>query len=174
MIFETPRLIARRFGAGDIDALAAIRNDPEVAKYQSWSTFSAEDARRFIDELAGLQPGEPGWFQFALGEKATGKLVGDCGLDVMAENRSLARIGYTIARAHWNRGYASEAVRALADYAFASFPLQRIEASFDPDNGGSRRVLEKAGFIRVGLFRDSAWFEGDWGDDPLYARVRGG
>jgi aminoglycoside 6'-N-acetyltransferase len=174
MIFESPRLIARRFGEGDVAALAAIRNDPEVARYQSWSAFSAEDARRFITELAEAEPGEPGWFQFALEEKETGSLVGDCGLDVLAEDRRLARIGYTIAREHWNRGLASEAVRALAAHAFASLHLSRIEASFDPANGASRRVLEKAGFTRVGVFRDSAWFEGEWGDDPLYARVRGG
>ena len=172
MIFETARLVARRFGPRDLAPFVAMRNDPEVARYQSWDRYAEEDGRRFLAELAQMQPGQPGWFQFALEEKATGDFLGDCGLNVSAQDGRLAQIGYTIARPHWNRGLATEAVTALTGYAFAAFPLHRISASADPRNIASCRVLEKAGFTREAHFRQSEWFKNQWADDVVYARLR--
>ena len=174
MIFETERLIARRFGPRDLPAFVEMRNDPEVARYQSWESYTDAEGRRFLEELSQLEPGEPGWFQFALERKDTGHFVGDCGLNILAHEPRLAEIGYTIAKDHWNMGLATEAVRALVDYAFSSFPLHRITASADPRNAASCRVLEKAGFVKEGHFRQSQWFKGEWADDVLYARLRTG
>jgi RimJ/RimL family protein N-acetyltransferase len=173
MIFETARLIARRFGPSDLQPFVTMRNDPDVARYQSWEGYSEEDGHRLLDDLAGRQPGEPGWFQFALEEKKSGAFIGDCGLNVWDEDPRFGRIGYTIASAYWNCGLATEAVAALAAYAFESFPLHRLVASVDPRNAASCRVLEKAGFIREGYFRQSEWFKGAWADDAVYARLRG-
>lgn len=174
MIFETARLIARRFGPRDLSPFVAMRSDPEVARYQSWENYSEEDGRQFIAELAAMQPGDPGWFQFALEDRASGGFVGDCGLHIDAADRRLARIGYSLARPFWNRGLATEAVGALASYAFASFGLHRITASVDPRNAGSCRVLEKTGFAKEAHFRQSEWFKGQWVDDVIYAQLRDG
>ena len=46
MIFASGRLIARRFGPDDLAAFVAMRNDPEVARYQSWERYSEDDGRR--------------------------------------------------------------------------------------------------------------------------------
>jgi [ribosomal protein S5]-alanine N-acetyltransferase len=172
MIFETPRLIARRFGPRDLAPFVAMRDDPEVARYQSWERYAEEDGRRFIAELARMQPGDPGWFQIALEEKASGRLLGDCGLFIDGADPRLARIGYTIARPFWGRGFATEAVAALTAFAFESFRLHRITASVDPRNAASCRVLEKAGYVKEAHFRQSEWFKGHWADDAIYARVR--
>lgn len=174
MIFATQRLIARCFRHDDLAAFVAMRDDPEVARFQSWSGYSLEEGRRFIDGLVGRRPGEPGWFQLALEERGSGRFIGDCGLNIDARDPRLAQIGYTIARPAWNRGFASEAVAALAQFAFDSFRLHRITASVDPRNAGSCRVLEKAGFAKEAHFRQSEWFKGGWADDAVYARLRDG
>lgn len=172
MIFETDRLIARRFNPRDLLAFVAMRDEPEVARYQSWERFTEDDGRRFIADLAPMQPGEPGWFQFALEEKASGSFVGDCGLFIDPADTRLGRVGYTIAPRFWNRGFGTEAVAALVDFAFRSFALHRITASVDPRNIASCRVLEKAGFVKEAHFRASEWFKGQWADDAIYARLR--
>ncbi len=172
MIFETARLIARRFGPRDLGPFVAMRDDPEVARYQSWERFTEEDGRGFIAELAQMQPGEPGWFQFALEDKVSGGFAGDCGLFIDPADQRLARIGYTIAKPFWNRGLATEAVAGLTDFAFGRFGLHRITASVDPRNVASCRVLEKAGFVKEAHFRQSEWFKGQWADDAVYARLR--
>lgn len=171
MIFESPRLIARRFHARDLDDFVAMRNNPEVARYQSWDSYTPEEGRSFIEDMASAKLGEPGWFQFALESKQTGEFIGDCGLSLRDENRQ-AQIGYTIAHRHWGKGYASEAVSALISYAFIAFGLNRISASVDPRNGGSCRVLEKSGFRREGDLIESEWFKGAWADDAIYAILR--
>ena len=171
MIFDTPRLIARRFDPRDLEAFVAMRADPEIARYQSWEGFSEEEGRAFIAGLASANPGDIGWFQFALEDKATGQFAGDCGLKIMETDQRLAQIGYTIMRSHWNRGLATETIAALASYAFGSLKVHRITASVDPRNLASCRALEKAGFVRETLFRQSEWFKGAWADDAIYARL---
>jgi aminoglycoside 6'-N-acetyltransferase len=172
MIFESARLVARRFDPRDLAAFVAMRNDPEVARFQAWECCSEEEGRQRLAEIAGRNPGELGWFQFALEEKASGCFVGDCGLRIIEPDHRLAQIGYTIARACWNLGFASEAVGALTDFAFAAFPLHRITASVDPRNIASCRVLEKNRFVKEGHYRASEWFKGEWADDVIYARLK--
>jgi RimJ/RimL family protein N-acetyltransferase len=172
MIFQSARLIARRFEARDLEAFAAYRNDPDVARYQSWTSFSHEEAGEFIASMALKNPGDSGWFQFALQSRDDNSLVGDCGLKIIEDDRRLAEIGFTIARAHWNKGYASEAVRSLLNYAFNTFNLHRVSASADPRNAASCRVLEKAGMVKEAHFRKSLWFKGEWADDLVYALLR--
>jgi aminoglycoside 6'-N-acetyltransferase len=157
MIFESPRLVARRFTEGDLESFVAMRADPEVARYQSWETYTAEDGAKRFAELQPRNPGEPGWFQFALENKATGAFIGDCGLKISESD---------------NRGYATEIISALTAYAFANTSIHRITASVDPENIGSCRALEKAGYRREALFRQSIWFKGRWADDAIYARLR--
>jgi RimJ/RimL family protein N-acetyltransferase len=171
MIFATERLIARRFQPRDLEAFVAMRNDPDVARFQSWAEFSEADGRAFLDEMEKVNPGDEGWFQMALEDRGTGLFIGDCGLRIMDSDQRLAQIGYTIMRMHWNRGFASEAIRALSDYAFSSFTIHRISASVDPRNIGSCRALEKAGFVKEAHFRKSEWFKGEWADDAVYARL---
>lgn len=174
MIFETARLIARRFESGDLGPFVAMRDDPEVARYQSWERYDEDEGRGFIAELGGRQPGDPGWFQIALEDKASGVFIGDCGLFIEPAEPRLARIGYTLSRARWGQGLASEAVASLADFAFTKLLVHRITASVDPRNVASCRVLEKTGFIKEAHFRKSEWFKGAWADDAVYARLRPG
>jgi RimJ/RimL family protein N-acetyltransferase len=104
-----------------------------------------------------------------LERKLDRKLIGDCGLKTFETDNRLAQIGYTIARQHWNQGYAQEAVRGLIDNAFYNFPTHRIIASVDPRNAASVRVLEKSGFVKEAHFLQSECFKGTWPDDAVYA-----
>jgi RimJ/RimL family protein N-acetyltransferase len=172
MIFETPRLIARRFNPRDLDDFVTMRDDPEVARYQNWDRYSRAKGIAFIQSLADANPGDPGWYQIALEDRSTGRFAGDCGLRILEQDQRLAQIGYTIVRDLWGRGLATEAVAGLTDFAFGEFRLHRISASVDPRNIASCRVLEKAGYIKEAHFRQSEWFKGKWADDVIYARLR--
>lgn len=148
---ETERLVLRRFAAGDAPAFAAYRGEPAVARYQSWDeTYSVADAERMIASIAEIHPGEPGeWFQFAVADRATDTLVGDCALHVDGRDPRRAEIGYTLAPAHQGRGYATEAVAALVGYAFGTLGVERIQATADERNAPSIRVVERLGFEAV-------------------------
>ena len=170
---ESERLILRRFRDSDLAPFVAYRNDPEVARYQSWYSFDEREARAFIREMGSAQPGVPGeWFQFAVESKESGNLVGDCALQVDGQEPYRAEIGFTLAREHQGRGFASEAVSRLLDFAFEELGLHRIVAIADCRNKPSWALLERIGMRREGHFLDSVWFKGEWSDEYLYAVLK--
>ena len=170
---ESERLFLRRFRDSDLAPFVAYRNDPEVARYQSWDIFDEREARAFVREMGSAQPGVPGeWFQFAIESKETGGLIGDCALQVDGQEPYRAEIGFTLAREHQGRGFASEAVSRLLDYAFGVLGLHRVVAIADCRNESSLALLERIGMRREGHFLDSVWFKGEWSDEYLYAVLK--
>ena len=166
---ESERLILRRFTDSDLVRFLAYRNDPEVARYQAWESCTEREAAVMIEELESLQPGTPGeWFQFAIALKETNALVGDCALKVVQDGRQ-AEVGFTLSREHQGKGYASEAVSRLLDYAFGDLGLHRVVAITDRENEPSFALLERLGMRREGHFVQNAWFKGRWVSEYLYA-----
>jgi aminoglycoside 6'-N-acetyltransferase len=149
----TQRLALRRFRPEDLEAFAAYRSDPKVARYQSWE--------------APYTPGE--WFQFAVALRDTDRLIGDCAAHVDADDPRQAEIGFTFAAQHQGHGYATEAVRRLLHYLLAERAKHRVIASCDDRNTRSAAVLERAGMRREGHLLESTWAKGEWTNDLLYA-----
>ena len=170
---ESERLILRRFEASDLAPFVAYRNDPEVARYQSWDSCDEHEARAFIREMASERPGVPGeWFQFAVEPKVTGGLIGDCAIRVDEQEPYRAEFGFTLARDHQGRGFASEAASRLLDYAFDDLGLHRVVAIADCRNTPSWALLERIGMRREGHFLENVWFKGEWADEYLYAVLK--
>jgi RimJ/RimL family protein N-acetyltransferase/ribonuclease BN (tRNA processing enzyme) len=167
---QTERLIIRRFRSADVATLHAIRTDPAVARFQSWTATEVAAVVKFVEEMAVAAPGVPGeWFQFAIALRTTDELIGDCGVHVLAEDARLAEIGYTLGSAYQGRGFAAEAVAAILTYAFAEFKLHRVAAITDVRNRGSISLLTRLGFRREGTTRQAYWNQGEWVDEHLYA-----
>ena len=171
-MLETERLLLRRLRGSDLVPFLAYRNDPEVARYQDWEGCTEAEARDMIQALERKEPFAPGeWFQFAVELKGTGILVGDLGFRVGKDGKQ-AVVGYTLAREHWGKGYASEAVSRLLDHAFGVLGLHRVYAVVDQENAPSAAVLERIGLRREGAFVENAWFKGRWSSEYLYATLR--
>jgi RimJ/RimL family protein N-acetyltransferase len=169
---ETERLILRRFTNADLPILLAYRNDPEIARFQSWESFSQEEAQAFLQEQQGLEPGMPGkWFQFAIELKSSGLLIGDSALHVDEQGRQ-GEIGFTLGRQHQGKGFAIEAVSKVFDYAFMQLNLHRIAAITDCRNHSSVALLERLGLRREGHFIQNIFFKGEWGDEYSYAVLK--
>ncbi|MBA2346160.1 MAG: GNAT family N-acetyltransferase [Rubrobacter sp.] len=167
---KSRRLILRRFADPDLESFLAYRNDPEVARYQSWDSCGREEAVAFIQEMKSSRPGTPGeWFQFAVELRETGGLVGDCALKVEKDYQYQAEIGFTLSREHQGKGYASEAVSRLLDYAFGDLGLHRVIAIAFCENERSVALLERLSMRREGRLLQSARFEGGWSDECMYA-----
>jgi RimJ/RimL family protein N-acetyltransferase len=170
---ESERLRIRRFKDSDLAPFMAHRNDPKVARYQSWESCDEQEARVFIRELESARAGVPGeWFQFAIESNETGDLIGDCALRVDEQEPYRAEIGFTLAREYQGRGFASEAVSRLLDYAFDALGLHRVVAIADCRNAPSVVLLERVGMRREGHFVENVWFKGGWADEYLYAVLK--
>src|SRR5215210_9379843 len=105
---ESQRLILRRFNDADLEPFLAYLNDPHVARFQSWESYTEEQARDVIEQQKTLLPGMPGkWFTFALELKETGTLIGHVALKMLEDNQ--AEMGFTLASEAHGKGLAHEA-----------------------------------------------------------------
>ena len=102
-----------------------------------------------------------------------GEAAGAIGIELRSDvYRRTAEIGYWLGEACWGRGIATEALRALSDWALAHFDLCRLYAKVFEWNPASMRVLEKAGYLCEGRLRLSVTKDGQTIDEVLYALVR--
>jgi RimJ/RimL family protein N-acetyltransferase len=170
---ETERLILRRFRNSDLASFMAYRNDPEVARYQSWESPTRREGAKFIAEQSRNRPGIAGkWFQFAAESKRERVLAGDCAMLISKSEPRVAEIGYTFARAYQGNGLATEAVRAVVNYGFDKLGLHRFIATTDCRNHRSVALLERLGMRCEGHFVENVWFKGEWCDEFQYAVIR--
>jgi [ribosomal protein S5]-alanine N-acetyltransferase len=148
---ETPRLRLRPFTASDREAIHGIYADPEVMRYVGHGAHrtvaeTARALRGYADALAAR-----GYGFVAVIERSTGTLIGDGGLHPLAGRGPDVELGYTLARAAWGHGYATELGRALVAHAFGPLGLVRVMAQVEPENLASRHVLEKLGMTQRGV-----------------------
>jgi RimJ/RimL family protein N-acetyltransferase len=168
---ESERLLLRRFKDSDLELFLAYLNDPEVARYQSWESYTAEAAREVIEKQKTLAPGLPNqWFTFALELKETGALIGHVALKMLEDRQ--AEIGFTLSRTAHGKGLAFEAATRVLDYGFAELKLHRVIAISDCENEKSVALLARLGMRREGHFIQNIWFKGRWGSEYLYAVLR--
>ncbi|MCB2379925.1 GNAT family N-acetyltransferase [Hymenobacter sp. BT635] len=167
----TARLRLRAFQPTDVTAFATYRAAPEVARFQSWEPYSAEQSAAFVASQAGISiPGEPGsWVQIAIARPDTDELLGDCALCLNADEPRQAEIGITLAPQHQGQGYATEALRGLLGYCFQELKLHRVVAVTDCLNQSSVQLLMRVGMRREAHFRQNIWFKGAWGDEYVFA-----
>jgi RimJ/RimL family protein N-acetyltransferase len=166
--FSTPRLVLRLFTLDDAAAFAAYRSDPDVARYQSWQApYPLALAKAFIAKLAGMVgPVAGDWVQIAVEHDDV--LAGDVAVG-LSKDGLIATIGYTLAPAQHGKGLAVEAVGAVVDRLFADVGVHRVEASVDPRNVASARLVESLGFELEGVARDAVRDGDGWADDAHHA-----
>lgn len=147
-MIETPRLILRRPTLADVPALYSFLGDAEAMRHTHVDrSFAACRRRIAVHEWRRRRDGFAPWTAV---EKAGGAIAGWGGLynDPFDPGWGV-EVGYFFHPAAWGRGYASELVGAAVDLADRTLGLPEVRAFSRPENTGSRRVLEKAGFEAV-------------------------
>lgn len=162
----------RPWRRSDAAAVAEAANDPRIAanlRNAFPSPYTLTDAEWYVGGC--IAQGEERQLTRAI--IIEGKAAGSIGVfrkdDVYEKT---AELGYWLARAHWGRGVMTEAVRQLCREAFGRFDILRIFAEPFADNLGSRRVLEKAGFICEGTMRNGVFKNGRVHSYCMYALLR--
>ncbi|HJQ19689.1 MAG TPA: GNAT family protein [Gemmatimonadaceae bacterium] len=151
----------------DAEALADVANEREIWM-QLRDRFPHPYTRAHAD----------GWVQHAVTQQqptdlaiaVDGRAAGGIGITLGSDiERVNAEIGYWLGKRYWGRGIVSAALRAMTRYAIEEFSLTRVFAIPFVENAGSIRVLEKAGYVREGLMKQSAIKDGVVRDQYLYA-----
>ncbi|WP_395153736.1 GNAT family N-acetyltransferase [Ilumatobacter sp.] len=176
MTFEpirTERLLLRPVRRTDADALTERRNNPDVAKWQTWTLpYPAEQAQQSVDEMAAMPgPVHDEWWMLTIADLADTEIYGDVPIRLTWDGRS-AKIGYSLTPTAWGKGYATEAVEAVCARLFDDGNVTRLSAMLHPDNTASAQVLERTGFVFEGHTLLSFWVGNDNSDDWLYGMTR--
>ncbi len=99
--------------------------------------------------------------------------IGSIHLTIQNHSHRHGEIGYMFGMAYHNRGYATEASRALLKFGFATLKLKRIAAAdIVMENVASTRVAEKIGMRREAHYPDTQFFAGRWWDTVTYSITR--
>ncbi len=148
--FTTTRLLLRKPRVEDAPLIfASYAQDPEVVRYL---TFLPHRDMRETDEAVSrfLENWRSGksycWLIFRRDSK---ELIGA----ISARHDQGLNIGYALARAFWGKGFMSEAVNAVVEWAFSVPGVFRVWAVCDLDNAASARLLERNGFREEGVLR---------------------
>ncbi len=160
----------RPWREGDEPALAEYANNRNV-----WINlndtfpypYTMEDAASWVKAQRDSDPSRN--FAIANADEA----IGAIGLRLMDDvYRRFTEVGYWLGEPFWGQGIATEALRALTEYAFTTFSVVRLEAFVKEWNPASARVLEKCGFALEGRLRKRVTKDGQTIDQSLYALVR--
>jgi len=170
VILRLPHCTVRPWELGDAGALVRHANDREIwrnLRDRFPHPYTDADAERWLVWVTTSEPLTH--FAIEVDGEAAGGIGFSLGEDV---HRRVAEIGYWLGRAIWGRGIATEALRALTDYAFAHHDLARIQAFVYAWNPASLRVLEKASYYREAKLREAVTKDGATTDMLIYAVFR--
>ncbi|WP_340006828.1 GNAT family protein [Paenibacillus sp. FSL K6-0276] len=168
---HTERLHLRKMKVSDSPSLFKIWSDPEVTKFMNINCFTDENQAKDMIKLLDEFSQDNKAIRFSIIEMDSNEIIGSCGFNFLDYENAKAEIGYDIAKAFWGRGYASEAICALLDYAFSSLKLNRIEAKVEPENVNSVKVLQKLNFTFEGTLRQSERVDGRFNDLNMYSKL---
>jgi RimJ/RimL family protein N-acetyltransferase len=143
-VLKTARLVLRALCQRDLPVIVQLAGDRRVAENTARipHPYTAADAEGLLASIN--QKGSETVFALEL----DGALIGMSGLDPRTDG---AELGYWLGVPYWGCGYATEAARAVIDYAFSELGHDLLQSGARVSNPASRRVLEKCGFQWTGV-----------------------
>jgi len=169
----TERLSIQPLSMADLETFVEYRQNPEVARYQSWETsYSHSQAKELIESQNGvLLPAKGDWLQLGIHFGTSGELIGDLAIYRLDEDAVEFELGFTLAKQFQGHGYARESLLALVDYLFNEVGATKLWAITDRRNINSIKLLETVGFHRVQARTFSEEFKGEIVTVDVYSRV---
>ena len=171
-VLYTQRLLLRKMKENDSHCLFTIWSNPDVTRFMNIENFSNENQAKemihFLNELSAQNKA----MRYTIVEAKTNQIIGSCGFNTLDYENRKAEIGYELDSTFWGRGYGTEAVSSLVDYAFKQLHFTKIEAEVEPENLPSVKVLQKLHFSLEGTRRKSEESKGKSTDLHIYSRLQ--
>lgn len=143
---ETPRLLLRKILPCDEQDMFEYSKNPETSKYLLWEPHHSVAFTRAHICYLQKQYQNASFFDWALVDKKSGKMIGTCGFTEIYEKRKTAEVGYVLSPAFHRQGLAPEALNKVMEYGFCTLGLNRLLARVMEENLASQKVLTRLGF----------------------------
>jgi ribosomal-protein-alanine N-acetyltransferase len=169
---KTERLIFREVTSADVEEIYKIYSDLEVAKFDWYRPIVTKDDALSIINRYKMEFHNKEEITWGVARKSDNKIIGYCNLGTFNDDSLRCEIGYGFNRDEWNKGYATEAIKALVKFGFEIMNFNRVEATVTVGNDASVKALKKADFIQEGIVRERTIMKGKFEDDVILAMLR--
>ena len=171
-VLTTERLTLREITVGDVDSIYGIYSDPKVAEYDDFNPIESKEVAMKVIHKFQLEFEEHEQIRWGIARKSDNTLIGTCGPGNFESSAQRCEIGYDLLQSEWNKGYMTEALKAMVAFLFEEMGFNRVEAFVTPGNEGSIRVLQKVNFVEEGLLRERDFFKGCFQDGIIFAILK--
>ncbi len=155
----------------DAPEVHSYASDEDVKRFIGWRLMnSLDETCQYIEKMLARE--SEGTFMYAsMMNKKTGELIGTAMMFSFNHEAKHAEIGYVFHKDYWGKGYGTEAVKLMCDFAFKDLNLHKLHARVIDTNTGSVRVLEKNGFKLEGRLADYDFIEGRYYDELIFGKL---
>lgn len=162
------RAVLREFTPEDADDALHVVADDQVTTWLSFDSKSREGTAAMIAGAIKRSQQEPRTeYYLVVALPDDDRLIGFARIGLGGVRAG--KLGYAIRADKWQRGYGTDAVRTLINFAFSELGLHRLSAAIGPDNFRSITLIDKLGFVCEGRIRDHVHTNGAWRDSLLYS-----
>jgi ribosomal-protein-alanine N-acetyltransferase len=168
-ILESERVILRQFVASDLENVFKGLSHPDIIKYYGISFDSLEATKEQMEWFADLEKNETGiWW--AVCSKIDGTFLGAGGLNDLSKENKKAEIGFWLLPESWGKGYMTETMPLIFNYAFDNIGLHRIEGFVETKNTNCKKALAKLKFNLEGTMKDCVVKDGKFISLDIYSK----
>lgn len=160
VLYETRRLLVRRFREKDWRDLYEYLSDAETVRYEPYEPYEKVQA-----QFEALARSTNNAF-YGVELKETGKLIGN--LYFEKQEYDTYELGYVFNKQFWRQGFAYESAYGLLDLAFSHMNARRVVAMCCTENLPSNGLLQKLGFRKEGTLLQNVAFKKDQNGDPIW------
>ena len=169
---ESERLVFRRLKDSDAPEVFKIRSNPERMKFIPRPILQNEEEALAMIQMMNAKIDENTDINWGVCLKNSDKIIGFMGFYRVQPESYRTEIGYMILPEYDGKGYVSEAVTKMLNYAFNTVGFHSVEAVIDPNNFGSARVLEKNGFRKEAHFIENFFWNNEFIDSVHYGILK--
>jgi ribosomal-protein-alanine N-acetyltransferase len=169
---ESKNLYFKPLDTKDAQEIHSYASDANVKRFIGWPLMKTlDETRNYIEEM--LRRESAGTHLYAsVVLKATQEIIGTVMIFNFDHEAKHAEIGYVFHSRYWGKGYGTETVALMSDFAFDSLNLRKLNARVVDANIGSARVLKKNGFKMEGQLKDHCFIDNSFYDMMLFGRFK--
>jgi ribosomal-protein-alanine N-acetyltransferase len=172
----TDRLVIRDYVITDLNNHHELLSDNTVMYYlQDIKTNTLEESKENLMIVLNDQKlHDRKRYHFVIEKRTENKFIGGIGYTVIDNTPygKLVHMGYFIKQNHWNKGYTTEALKRVIEFAFSENNVYRIHTGCVKENIYSEKIMQKCGFIKEAEFKEYIYHDGKFKDRVEYRLLK--
>ncbi len=155
----------------DVQEIHGYASDENVSRFIGWNLMhTLNETHEYIEKMIRRES-EGTHLYASVALRTTGTIIGTAMIFNFDREANHAEIGYVFHSDYWGKGYGTETIALMSDFAFESLNLHKLHACVVDANIGSVKVLEKNGFKLEGRLKDYYFIDGTYYDGLFFGKL---